>query len=94
MGKITQMAIHIPLPKNAIIRSKSGNTIAIKTGTATVATRMEARYMPRRTGGAGELVGCIDVGESPNKISSVVLMGRVLSGIFVIGMIAMIETTM
>jgi hypothetical protein len=88
------MAIHIPLPRNAMIRSKSGNTIAIKTGTATVAIRITARYIPRLSGGAGEPVGGIDVGDNPSKMSSVVLIGRVLSGIFVIGMIAMIETTM
>jgi hypothetical protein len=45
------MTIHIALPKNAIIRSKSGNTMAISTGNAIVAKRIKARYSPRRSGG-------------------------------------------
>lgn len=90
MGKITHIAIHIPLPKNAIIRSKSGNTIAISTGTAIVAIRMSARYSPRRKMGGEE--GERDVGARPRRISRVVEIGRVLRGILVIGIIATMET--
>lgn len=89
---MTQIAIHIPLPKKAIIRSKSGNTIAITTGTAIVPMRMSARYNPRRRGGEDE--DAREVGARPRRMSNVVLMGRVFSGIFVMGMIAMMETMM
>ena len=90
---MTQMTIHIALPKNAIMRSKSGNTIAIPTGKATVRTRISALYTPRLRGGAGDDVGGIDVGDKPRRMSRVVLIGRVLRGILVIGMIAIIATT-
>jgi len=36
----------------------------------------------------------MEVGVKPRRISRVVLIGRVLSGILVIGIMAMIETTM
>jgi len=77
-----------------MIRSKSGNTMAITTGTATAKIRISALYIPRRMGGEVEPEGGMAVGASPSKISSVVLIGLVLRGILVIGMIAMAETTM
>jgi hypothetical protein len=49
--------------------------------------------MPRRRGGAGDVVGGKDIGDNPRRMSRVVLIGRVLSGILVIGMIAIIATT-
>ena len=85
--------MHIALPKNAIMRSKSGNTIAIPTGKATVKIRISARYMPRRRGGLGDVVGGRDVGVRPRRMSRVVAMGRVLRGILVMGIIAMMATT-
>ena len=88
------MAIHIPLPRKAMIRSKSGNTTAIMTGSPTVPMRMSARYKPRRRGGEGEVMGVREVGDRPRRMSRVVEMGRVLRGILVMGMMAMTETTM
>lgn len=87
------MAMHIPLPRNAIIRSKSGNSMAIITGNATVDIRTSTRYSPcRKVDAGGELAGI--EGDNPRRISRVVLIGRVFSGIFVMGMIAMTDTTM
>lgn len=37
------MTIHMALPKKAMIRSKSGNMMAMPTGVATVEIRMSAR---------------------------------------------------
>jgi|SRR5579862_895962 len=87
------MTIHIALPKNAMIRSKSGKTIAMSTGTATVSIRINALYNPRRRGGEGEVVAVIEFGASPRRMSSVVLIGLVFKGILVIGIIAIAETT-
>jgi len=85
--------MHIPLPRNAMIRSKSGNRMAIITGSATVDIRTSTRYSPRRKGDTGcELAGL--EGDNPRRISRVVLIGRVFNGIFVMGMIAMTDTTM
>jgi len=67
--------------------------MAIITGNATVPMRINARYNPRRSGGEGEVVGGREVGDRPRRMSRVVEMGRVLRGIFVIGMMAMMETT-
>lgn len=39
-------------------------------------------------------MGGMDVGERPRRMSRVVLIGRVFNGIFVIGMIAIKDTTM
>lgn len=68
--------------------------MAIRTGIATVKIRIRARYTPRRRGGnEEEVVGEIEVGDNPRSMSNVVLIGRVFRGILVIGIIAMIETT-
>jgi hypothetical protein len=67
--------------------------MAISTGNATVPMRISARYNPRRSGGEGEVVGGREVGDRPRRMSRVVEMGRVLRGIFVMGMMAMMETT-
>ena len=68
--------------------------MAIITGTATVVMRIDARYNPRRSGDDDVVEGRIDVGDSPRRISRVVLIGRVFKGIFVMGMIAIADTMM
>jgi hypothetical protein len=86
------IAIHIPLPRKAIILSNSGKAIAIDTGKATVAIRISARYRPRRKGDKVDAEE-IEMGDNPRRISRVVLIGRVFKGIFVIGIIEIIQTT-